>query len=66
MFKSLEIPHKRAYLDINNRSIESTTEHKLLEKKLKVELKESKHKPNHTYGNLYGKQSFSLNRFKLK
>jgi len=30
LFKSLEIPHKRAYLDINNKSIESTTEHKLL------------------------------------
>jgi len=64
--KSTEIPSKHAYLDANNKSIESSFDNRLLEKKTKMDVRDVRVKLNSTAGNLKEKKSPSLARFKFR
>ena len=60
----MEIPNKKPYLDKNNLSIDCSVEVK--EKKANSQIRQIKPKMNNTYGTLYNKKSYSLNKFKFK
>lgn len=60
--KSTEIPNKHVYLDINNKSIESSCDNRMTDKKAKIDVRVK----FTTAAHLKDKKSQSLAKFKFK
>ena len=63
--KSIELPHKKAYLDSRNNSTEQSFEKEIFEKKLNGDIPISIKRIT-SYGNLYSRNNFSLSKHKGK